>query len=116
MSPGWAALCGLFAFGVLLLRDVLTDLIKSEVRTRLFQLPNALMRIAVYSLPHDLRTGLGGEWRSELEAISRDNEKTPLTCLIRAIFYAFGLLVHGPARSATNALASFGRSTTVQVG
>ena len=105
MTAVWAALLGLVGLVVLLLREAVKDMCRSEVQTRLSQIPEALIWLAVRLLPRELREDFGGEWRSEVDAIRREKSKTPLTGLFCGIFFATGLLI----RARTTARAYQGR-------
>ena len=96
MSVVWAALCGL-ALIVMLTRDAIKAMCQQEVQTRLTQLPQAVLRLAIRCLPRELRADLGGEWLSELEAIRRECSAVPVTGLVRELLFAVSLLIRGRA-------------------
>jgi cellulose synthase (UDP-forming) len=91
------AFAGLLLLAVLLLRDALTDMCQREIQTRLNQLPQVLLGLAILRLPTDWRDDVGGEWRSELDAIRRNLAETPVTALLRELSFSIGLLIHGRA-------------------
>jgi hypothetical protein len=97
MRPAWAAIWGLLALMIWLVRDAITDMCQQEVRTRLNQLPEAVLRVAVWCLPREWREDLEDEWLSELEAIRRETHDVPITSLVRVLYFAVGLLVRGRA-------------------
>jgi hypothetical protein len=87
MMAVWAVLCGLLGLVVLTLRDAVKAICRKELGTRLSQLPQALLWLAVRQLPKEWRDDLSGEWRSELIAIGRETSGTPLTGLVKKIFF-----------------------------
>jgi len=92
MNGGWVGLCGLALLAVWLLRDVLTEMCQEEARTRLGQLPYALIGLVALRIPRAARYDAVVEWRAELEFILGDTEGMPLTRLLRGIRYAISLL------------------------
>jgi hypothetical protein len=97
MKAFWAALGALMLLAAGLFIAAVSGMVQAEIRTRLSQLPEAVIRLAVRRIPQDLREDLGEEWRSELEGIFDANQDMPVTGLTKAIWYATGLLVRGPA-------------------
>ena len=93
MTAAWAVLGGLLGLVILLFREAIKDMCRSELKARLSQLPQALLWLAVRQLPKKWRDELGGEWRYELDEIRRVNSETPLTALAYGIFFAAGLFI-----------------------
>jgi hypothetical protein len=44
-----------------------------------------------------MRADLGGEWRGELEATIEGTKDVPVTGLVKALWFAASLVIHGPA-------------------
>ncbi|MFY1698520.1 hypothetical protein [Solwaraspora sp. WMMA2101] len=70
----------------------LGDMISEEVRTRLDQLPHALVRLAARRMPASMRDELLEEWQGELYEFLHGAEAMPVTRLVRGLRYATGLL------------------------
>jgi hypothetical protein len=83
----------LFAVGLLV--ATVSGMVQVEIRTRLGRVPYALIRLAAWRVPQDLRAELGGEWRSELAAILKAAEDVPVTGLVQGLWFALGLLFRG---------------------
>jgi hypothetical protein len=94
MTVYWAVLSVLL-LAALVFRDVIREMCRKETRTRLDQLPQALLWLAVRQLPRQCRDDFGGEWRSELDAIRREASEIPVTGLAREIIFAVGLFIRG---------------------
>lgn len=92
MTALWVVLAGLGAFVVGLVGAVVGDLLSEEVRDRLDELPEWLLRLAAQRLPADLREDRLAEWRGELHQFLRGAEARPVTRLVRGVRYATGLL------------------------
>jgi hypothetical protein len=97
MTAAWAVLWGLLGLVILLLREAIKDMGRGEVQTRLSQLPQALLWLAVRQVPKEWRDELGGEWRSELAAIRREATGTPLTGLAHGLLFAAVLVIRARA-------------------
>ena len=97
MRALWAGLCALAALAAGLVLAAISDMASEEIRTRLRQLPKALILLAAWLVPEEWREELGDEWRSELAAILDRTEDVPVTGLTKAIWYAAGLLIRGRA-------------------
>ena len=94
MTIYWTVLSVLL-LAALVFRDAIREMCRKEARTRLDQLPQALLWLAVRQLPRQCRDDFGGEWRSELDAIRREASETPITGLTRGIIFAVGLFIRG---------------------
>ena len=79
------------------LRGAFADMCKEEMRTRLELLPQALLRLAIWQLPPQVRDDQGEEWRGQLAHILKASDGMPLTKLIRGTHYAASMIL--PARS-----------------
>jgi hypothetical protein len=97
MRTLWAAFAALGAFALGLLAATALGMVQDEARARLGRLPGFMLRLAILRLPKDLRGDLGDEWRNELEAITDDAEGLPVTGLTKALWFAVGLVLRGPA-------------------
>jgi hypothetical protein len=93
----WAALAATGTAVFILLVATLLDMVKKEAGTRLSRLPSSVLRLAILRLPRNLRSDLGEEWRGELKAITSAAEEVPVTGLAKALWYAAGLVLRGPA-------------------
>jgi hypothetical protein len=93
-----AALVAVVIFVVAQFLTVIAELFRIEFRTRLRQLPDFLVRLAVRRIPAVQRDDLGREWLAEVHRLVHGTaEELPVSSLATAIFYALGLLVRGPA-------------------
>ena len=73
----------------------LRSMASEESRERLDRVPFALLRLARWRVPRQLRVKLyDEEWMPELEAIQEELRKTPLTWLTAGTWFSLGLLVH----------------------
>jgi len=97
MRALWASLCALAALAAGLVLAAVSDMASEEMRTRLRQLPEAIILLAAWLVPEEWREELGDEWRSELAAILDRTKDVPVTGLTMGIWYAVGLLVRGRA-------------------
>ena len=97
MTAAWAVLCGLLGLVILVLRGAVNGMSRGEAQTRLSQLPQALLWLAVRQLPEEWRDDLGGEWQSELAAIRRETTETPLTGLAKELLFAAVLAIRARA-------------------
>jgi len=86
---------GLFAVSVLW--RAATTMCQEEIRTRLGQLPRALIWLAARRLPKELRSDLAAEWTAELEFMVAKTEGLPVTRFWRGLVYAGGLLRVAPS-------------------
>lgn len=103
MSTLWPFFILVVMLVVLLIRDSLTDLCKEEVRTRLTQLPHAILRIAALRLPREVRNDACDEWHAELEYILRDTDGLPLTRLVKGLYFSASMVrIVLPSASLTN--------------
>jgi len=89
----------LIAFGafVMLVTGAVTSMVQAEICTRLTRIPHSVLRLAALLVPPDQRDDLREEWQAELHAIVTDTEDVPVTGLLRATWYALGLIVRGRA-------------------
>jgi hypothetical protein len=79
------------------LAAALLELLKDEVRGQIERIPYGLLRLARARVPAELRESLyDREWLPELRHILEGADRLPLTCLLRGIRYALGIL--GAAR------------------
>lgn len=104
MRIGWAVLAGLICLAIWLLRNATGEMLKEEMQTRLCQIPNAVIRVAVLRLPKQARIEMAAEWRGELAFIINDTEGLPVTRLLRGVRFAGSLL--WTAREMARELAS----------
>jgi Helix-turn-helix domain len=74
----------------------LGDLASEEIRGRLDQLPNALIRLASHRVPGNLRDDLADEWSAEMHEILHGADALPVTRLVLGIRFGFGLLRTSP--------------------
>jgi hypothetical protein len=81
-------------FGVV--RAALVAMAQEEVRTRLEQIPAALLRLASTRVPAELREDQVAEWNAELEHIVAHRDGLPLTRLVEGIRFAAGILTRAP--------------------
>src|SRR6266704_1546867 len=93
MSAVWAVIAATLAA---LAGICLGDLASEEIRGRLDQLPNALIRLASHRLPGNVRDDLSDEWTAELHEILHGAAALPVTRLVRGIRFGFGLLRTAP--------------------
>lgn len=85
---------GLFAVSTLW--RAATIMCQEEIRTRLGQLPRALIWLAARRLPKEVRSDLAAEWTAELEFMVAKTEGLPVTRFWRGLTYAGGLLRVAP--------------------
>jgi hypothetical protein len=97
VRPDWLLFVVVALVIVVPLRGAFADMCKEEMRTRLELLPQALLRLAVWQLPPQVRDDHGEEWRGELAHILKASDSLPLTRLIRGVRYAASMIL--PARS-----------------
>lgn len=97
MRPDWLLMAAAALLIVVPLRGAFADMCKEEMRTRLELLPQALLRLAIWQLPPQVRDDQGEEWRSELAHILKASDGLPLTRLIRGVHYAASMIL--PAQS-----------------
>jgi lipopolysaccharide/colanic/teichoic acid biosynthesis glycosyltransferase len=90
----WAFVIGLMGT---LVTAVLGDLFSEEARTRLEQLPAAVIRFAGRRLPAEVRDEWTDEWLAELAYILRGTESLPISRLVRGTRFAVGHLRSAPA-------------------
>jgi Zn-dependent protease with chaperone function len=75
-----------------LMMTILSDLISEEVRTRLDQVPFALLKLASCRLPLEIRADTyKDDWQPELYYILRGDEAKPITRLFHGVRFAVGL-------------------------
>jgi lipopolysaccharide/colanic/teichoic acid biosynthesis glycosyltransferase len=94
MRIAWAFVIGLTST---LVTAVVGDLFSEEARTRLEQLPVAVIRFASQWLPADVRDEWTDEWLAELAYILRGTESLPISRLVRGTRFALGHLCSAPA-------------------
>ena len=92
MRIGWAVLVGIICLTIWLLRNATREMLREEMQTRLCQIPNAVIHVAVLRLPEQARIELASEWRSELAFIVNDTEGLPITRLLCGVRFAGSLL------------------------
>jgi hypothetical protein len=80
-----------------LLAGAVSGMVQDEIRTRLTRVPYGILRLAARLLPAAQREDLRAEWRSEASAIFEETKEVPFTGLLRATWYALGLLARGRA-------------------
>ena len=91
MSGLWLLVVALAALAALVGAG-LGDMVSSEVRARLDQVPQAIAVLAVRRLPGELRVELADEWFAELHEILRGAEAVPVTRLVVGCRFAVGLV------------------------
>jgi hypothetical protein len=90
------ALVVLGLFAVWMLWRAATTMCQEEIRTRIGQLPRALIWLAARRLPKELRSDLAAEWTAELEFMVAETEGLPITRFWRGLTYAGGLILAAP--------------------
>jgi hypothetical protein len=72
-----------------LVTGVFSDMLRTELRTRLSQLPEALIRLAARRIPAAQRADLRREWLAEAHRMVRGTrEDLPVSSLARVFWYA----------------------------
>lgn len=72
--------------------DAYLEMAKRDAQTRVQRLPSRLLRMAAGLQSQDVAAVRREEWEAELREIVADAEALPLTCHLRALRYAVGLL------------------------
>jgi hypothetical protein len=72
-------------------------LARGQARARLARLPYAILRLAALLVPPGQREDLHAEWRSEAYTILAESGDVPAAGLLRATWFALGLLARGRA-------------------
>lgn len=80
-----------------LVAGAVAGMVQDEIRGRLTRIPHGVLRLAALLVPADQRDDLRAEWRAEVSAIFEDTKDVPFTGLLRAAWYALGLLARGRA-------------------
>jgi hypothetical protein len=80
-----------------LVASTMGSMVQDEIRTRLTRLPYAILRLAAMLAPAAQREDLRAEWRSEASAILKETQDVPVTGLLRATWFALGLLARSRA-------------------
>ena len=89
MKVVWGAIAG---FIMTIISMTVGALVSEELRSRLDRMPHAVLRLAIRRLPVETRQSVGNEWQAELHHILRHAESRPITRLLKATPYTFGLL------------------------
>ncbi len=80
-----------------LVASAVGGMVQDEIRMRLTRIPYGVLRLAAFLVPPDQRDDLRTEWRAELSAIVEETKDVPFTGLLRATWYALGVLARGRA-------------------
>jgi hypothetical protein len=80
-----------------LVASAVGGMVQDEIRTRLTRIPYGVLCLAALLVPANQRDDLRAEWRAEVSAIFEETKDVPFTGLVRATWYALGLLARGHA-------------------
>src|SRR5689334_4745112 len=81
----------------MLVAGAVGGMVRDEIRARLTRVPYGMLRLAALLVPADQRDDLHAEWRAEVFATFEETKDVPFTGLVRAAWYALGLLARGRA-------------------
>jgi hypothetical protein len=81
----------------MLVAGAVGGMVRDEIRARLTRIPHGVLHLAALLVPADQRDDLRAEWRAEVSATFEETKDVPFTGLVRATWYALGLLARGRA-------------------